>query len=83
MICEKKISWWEWLRLRRRKPNCEEEINEIHDLILNVYESIDDQARAILLSLSKIIQDEDQSITLDDKIKALLAIGHSLSSGIY
>ena len=83
MLFGKKNSWLEWLRLRRRKPNSEEEINEIHDLIINVYESMDDQARAVLLSLSKIVQDEDQSTTIEDQIKAILAIGHSLSCGIY
>ncbi|CAF0856628.1 unnamed protein product [Rotaria sordida] len=75
---EKKNSWLEWFRLRRRKPNSEEEINEIHDLTINVYESMDDQARAILLSLSKIIQDEDESVTIEEKIKAIVAIGHTL-----
>ncbi|CAF0917907.1 unnamed protein product [Rotaria sordida] len=79
---EKKNSWLEWFRLRRRKPNSEEEINEIHDLTINVYESMDDQARAILLSLSKIIQDEDESVTIEEKIKAIVAIGHTLCCGI-
>ncbi|CAF0757290.1 unnamed protein product [Adineta ricciae] len=75
---EKKNSWFEWFDLRRRKPNSEEEINEIHDLILNVYESMDDQARAVLLSLSKIIQDEDGQFTLEEKIQAIVTMGHSL-----
>ncbi|CAF1334325.1 unnamed protein product [Adineta steineri] len=75
---EKKNSWLEWFRLRRRKPNSEEEINEIHDLILNVYESMDDQARAVILSLSKIVEDDDKSVTIEEKIKAIIAIGHSL-----
>ncbi len=44
---------------------------------------MDDQARAILLSLSKIVQDEDESITIEEKIKAIVAIGHSLCCGIY
>lgn len=44
---------------------------------------MDDQARAVLLSLSKIIQDEDASISIEEKIKAILTIGHSLCSGIY
>ncbi|CAF2094494.1 unnamed protein product [Rotaria magnacalcarata] len=78
---EKKNSWLEWFRLRRRKPNSEEEINEIHDLILNVYESMDDQARAVVLSLSKIVHDEDESVTIEEKIKAIVAIGHSLCCG--
>ncbi|CAF1350605.1 unnamed protein product [Adineta steineri] len=75
---EKKNSWLEWFRLRRRKPNSEEEINEIHDLILNVYESMDDQARAVILSLSKIVENDDKSVTIEEKIKAIIAIGHSL-----
>lgn len=74
--------WYEWFRLRRRKPNSEEEINEIHDLILNVYESMDDQARAVLLSLSKIVHNADESIKIEEKIKAIIAIGHSLCCGI-
>ncbi|CAM4961280.1 unnamed protein product [Rotaria socialis] len=78
---EKKNSWLEWFRLRRRKPNSEEEINEIHDLILNVYESMDDQARAVVLSLSKIVHDEDESVTIEEKLKAIVAIGHSLCCG--
>ncbi|UJR27297.1 hypothetical protein I4U23_008592 [Adineta vaga] len=78
---EKKNSWLEWFRLRRRKPDSEEEINEIHDLILNVYESMDDQARADLLSLSKIVQDEDELLSIEQKIKAIVAIGHSLCCG--
>ncbi len=72
-----------WFRLRRRKPNSEEEINETHDLILNIYESMDDQARAFILSLSKIVQDEDESVTPEEKIKAIVAIGHSLCCGTY
>jgi hypothetical protein len=44
---------------------------------------MDDQARAVLLSLSKIVQDEDESITIEEKIKAIVAIGHSLCCGIY
>ncbi|CAF1517841.1 unnamed protein product [Adineta ricciae] len=75
---KKKNSWFEWFHLRQRKPNSEEEINEIHDLILNVYESMDDQARAVLLSLSKIVQDEDGQFTLDEKIQAIVTMGHSL-----
>lgn len=43
---------------------------------------MDDQARAVLLSLSKIIHDENESIPIEEKIKAILAIGHSLCSGI-
>jgi len=43
---------------------------------------MDDQARAILLSLSKIVQDEDESITIEEKLKAIVAIGHSLCCGI-
>jgi hypothetical protein len=43
---------------------------------------MDDQARAVLLSLSKIVQDEDESVTLEGKIKAIVAIGHSLCCGI-
>ena len=43
---------------------------------------MDDQARAVLLSLSKIVQDEDESITTEEKIKAIVAIGHSLCCGI-
>ncbi|CAF3629441.1 unnamed protein product [Rotaria socialis] len=78
---EKKNSWLEWFRLRRRKPNSEEEINEIHDLILNVYESMDDQARAVVLSLSKVVHDEDESVTIEEKLKAIVAIGHSLCCG--
>jgi hypothetical protein len=44
---------------------------------------MDDQARAVLLSLSKIVQDEDESITIEEKLKAIVAIGHSLCCGIY
>lgn len=43
---------------------------------------MDDQARAVLLSLSKIIHDENELIPIEEKIKAILAIGHSLCSGI-
>jgi hypothetical protein len=66
-----------------KKLNSEAEINEIHDLILNVYESMDDQARAVLLSLSRIVQDEDESVTIEEKIKAMVTIDHSLCCGIY
>jgi hypothetical protein len=44
---------------------------------------MDDQARAVLLSLSKIIQDDDESVTIEEKIKAIVTIGHSLCCGIY
>ena len=44
---------------------------------------MDDQARAVLLSLSKIVQDEDESVPIEEKIKAIVAIGHSLCCGIY
>lgn len=50
--------------------------------MLNVYESMDDQARAVLLSLSKIAQDEDESVTIEEKIKAIVAMGHSICCGI-
>jgi hypothetical protein len=43
---------------------------------------MDDQARAVLLSLSKIVQDEDETITIEAKIKAIVAIGHSLCCGM-
>lgn len=42
---------------------------------------MDDQARAVLLTLSRIIQDEDQQITLEDKVQAILNIGHTLCCG--
>lgn len=42
---------------------------------------MDDQARAVLLSLSKTVQDEDESITIEEKIKAIVAMGHSLCCG--
>lgn len=70
--------WFEWLRLRRRKPDSEEEIDEIRDLIFNVYESMDDQARAVLLSLSKIVHSDDASSAIEEKIYAIIAMGHSL-----
>ncbi len=43
---------------------------------------MDDQARALLLSLSKIVHDEDKSVTIEEKIKAIIAIGHSLCCGM-
>lgn len=43
---------------------------------------MDDQARAVILSLSKIIQDDDTSITIEEKIKAIVTIGHSLCCGM-
>ena len=56
-------------------------MNEIHDLILNVYESMDDQSRAVLLALSRLVQDEDKSITLQEKVQAIRSIGHTLCCG--
>ncbi len=50
---------------------------------MNVYESMDDQARALLLSLSKVVQDEDESVAIEEKVKAIVAIGHSLCCGMY
>lgn len=76
-------AWLQWFRLRRRRPNSDEEIDEIHDLILNVYEAMDDQARAVLLSLSKVVQDEDESIAIEEKIRAIIGIGHTLCCGTY
>ena len=73
----------EWIRLRRRSVNSEEEISEIHDLIVNVYESMDDQARAVLLSLSKIVQGDEGSLAIEDKIKAIVAMGHSLCCSMF
>jgi hypothetical protein len=66
---------------RRRKPNSNEEIQEIHDIILNVYESMDDQAHATLMSLLTIVQDENDIITIDDQIQAIIDIGHTLCCG--
>jgi hypothetical protein len=43
---------------------------------------MDDQARALLLSLSKIVHDEDKAVTIEEKIKAIIAIGHSLCCGM-
>jgi hypothetical protein len=42
---------------------------------------MDDQARAVLLSLSKVVQNEDESVTTEEKIKAIVGIGHSLCCG--
>ncbi|CAF5037505.1 unnamed protein product, partial [Rotaria socialis] len=36
---------------------------------------------AVVLSLSKIVHDEDESVTIEEKLKAIVAIGHSLCCG--
>lgn len=43
---------------------------------------MDDQARAAILSFSKIIQHEDKSITIEEKIRAIVTIGHLLCCGM-
>jgi len=56
-------------------------------LISDVYESMDDQARATLLSLSRLVQDKDDddddsnSTIIEDKIQAIIAMGHLLCCG--
>jgi len=72
---------WNLMNFHRRKSTRENDLNEIHQLISNVYESIDDQARAVLLIHSRILQDEDKTITIDEKVRALLNIGHTLCFG--
>ena len=47
---------------------------------------MDDQARATLLSLSRLVQDKDDdddsnSTIIEDKIQAIIAIGHLLCCG--
>ncbi|CAF0748361.1 unnamed protein product [Didymodactylos carnosus] len=74
----KQKTWLQKLHFKRRKADTAEEIAEIYELIENVYEAMDDQARAILLSLSKVVQDEEESVTTEQKLKAIISIGHSL-----
>lgn len=47
---------------------------------------MDDQARATLLSLSRLVQDKDDdddsnSTIIEDKIQAIIAMGHLLCCG--
>lgn len=43
---------------------------------------MDDQARAVVLSLSKLVQEDDESINIEEKIRAVIDIGHSVCCGL-
>lgn len=71
------------ISFRRRKVDSNEEIQEIHDLIENVYESIDDQARASIVSFNKFLDDDQKSKSSDEIFQTILKIGHSICCGLF